>query len=61
MEHSLLNFFKGVTIMSVLNRRQALQRALLNGKNKQDAYHPFPWYESMRKDAPVSFDEENQV
>lgn len=47
--------------MSVLNRRQALQRALLNGKNKQDAYHPFPWYESMRKDAPVSFDEENQV
>lgn len=27
--------------MSVLNRRQALQRALLNGKNKQDAYHPF--------------------
>ncbi|MBO3796868.1 cytochrome P450 [Bacillus subtilis] len=47
--------------MSVLNRRQALQRALLNGKNKQDSYHPFPWYESMRKDAPVSFDEENQV
>lgn len=47
--------------MNVLNRRQALQRALLNGKNKQDAYHPFPWYESMRKDAPVSFDEENQV
>ncbi len=47
--------------MNVLNRRQALRRAPLNGKNKQDAYHPFPWYESMRKDAPVSFDEENQV
>ncbi len=45
--------------MNVLNRRQALQRALLNGKNKQDAYHPFPWYESMRRDAPVSYDEEN--
>lgn len=47
--------------MNVVNRRQALQRALMNGKNKQDAYHPFPWYESMREEAPVSFDEENEV
>ncbi|BDG79526.1 MULTISPECIES: cytochrome P450 [Bacillus] len=47
--------------MNVVNRRQALQRALMNGKNKQDAYHPFPWYESMRKEAPVTYDEDNQV
>ncbi|PSA96501.1 cytochrome P450 [Bacillus atrophaeus] len=47
--------------MNVVNQRQALQRAILKGINKQDAYHPFPWYESMRRESPVHYDEENQV
>ncbi|MCP6683757.1 cytochrome P450 [Bacillus nakamurai] len=43
------------------NPRQAVQKTLMKGKNGLDAYDPFPWYEKMRRENPVHFDEENKV
>lgn len=41
--------------------RQAIQRTLIKGKNGLDVYNPFPWYEKMRQESPIHFDEETQV
>lgn len=39
----------------------AVQTALIRGKNKQDPYHPFDWYANMRQTSPVHFDEASQT
>ena len=39
----------------------AVQKALIRGKNKQDPYHPFDWYANMRQTSPVHFDESGQT
>ncbi|WP_318248051.1 cytochrome P450 [Bacillus safensis] len=39
----------------------AVQKALIRGKNKQDPYHPFDWYANMRQTSPVHFDEASQT
>lgn len=39
----------------------AVQKALLRGKHKQDPYHPFDWYANMRQTSPVHFDEASQT
>ncbi|KLK99352.1 cytochrome P450 [Bacillus pumilus] len=39
----------------------AVQKALIRGKNKQDPYHPFNWYANMRQTSPVHFDEASQT
>lgn len=41
--------------------RQAIQRTLMKGKNGLDVYNPFPWYEKMRRESPIHFDEETKV
>ena len=41
--------------------RQAIQRTLMKGKDGLDVYNPFPWYEKMRRESPIQFDEETKV
>ncbi|MCY8403884.1 cytochrome P450 [Bacillus sonorensis] len=47
--------------MNSAKQQNPIQKALLNGKNRQDPYDPFPWYEKMRKESPVYYDEDSKV
>ncbi|WFA05972.1 MULTISPECIES: cytochrome P450 [Bacillus] len=47
--------------MKQAKQQNPIQKALLNGKNSQDPYDPFPWYESIRKESPVHYDEDSEV
>lgn len=47
--------------MSQTKQQNPIQKALINGKNRQDPYDPFPWYEKMRTESPIHYDEDSKV
>ncbi|KAA6447661.1 cytochrome P450 [Bacillus swezeyi] len=46
--------------MNAAKQQNPIQKALLNVKNRQDPYNPFPWYEKMRREWPVYYDEDSK-
>ncbi|MCY8159786.1 cytochrome P450, partial [Bacillus licheniformis] len=47
--------------MSQTKQQNPIQKALINGKNRQDPYDPFPWYKKMRTESPIHYDEDSKV